>query len=395
MLVHRAIYKHLSEACPDMHAARLHAVMDVAKSLEKSQSLTLTSMGRHIDSSSSIKHKVKKVDRLESNTHLHKELNSLYEGLSDYVFTYVSQVKDVPVVIDLCYMKDDKNIQMLSAELATRGRTLPLYREVFEKGELTKRAAIFISELAKLIPEDREVICIMDAGFQEDWLKAIESKNWFWLVRSRRPSSIKFSGDENWTKIKDFIPIIGTRTKEYKDVLLYRNYSRCCRLVTIHKKALRKRKKTTKYNKNRLTGSGKYLEAAQEPWILATNLPIQYKAAQIVKLYSKRMQIEESFRDLKSHQFGLSGRNIRTTNVHRWGVKMLLAAIVQIVFWAVGIVAHSQGLQKIFQTNTVKDKKVFSNFTLGKLIIEFDKLHEIKIGYHQFLDVIRKELVNA
>jgi hypothetical protein len=395
MFIHSALYKHLSEVCPDVHAARLHAVIDVAKSLEKSQSLALTSMGRHIDSTSSIKHRVKKVDRLESNVQLYKELHYLYQGLSEYVFTYISQTKDVPIVIDLCYMKDDKDIQMLSAELATRGRTLPLYREIFGKGELTKRASSFITALAKLIPEDREVICIMDAGFHEDWFKAIESTHWFWLVRSRKPSSIKFSGDEEWTKIKDFIPTIGARTKEYEDVLLYRNYSRSCRLVTTHKKSDRKRTKTTNYKKNRLTGSGKYLEAAREPWILATNLPSKYKATQIVTLYSKRMQIEESFRDLKSHQFGLSGRNVRTTSVHRWGVKMLLAAIVQIVFWAVGIVAHSQGLQKIFQANTVKDRKVFSNFTLGKLIIEFDKLHEIKVGFHQFLEIIQKELTNA
>lgn len=28
---------------------------------------------------------------------------------------------------------------------------------------------------------------------------------------------------------------------------------------------------------------------------------------------------------------------------------MLLAAIVQMVFWIIGIIAHSQGMQKIFQ----------------------------------------------
>ncbi len=48
--------------------------------------------------------------------------------------------------------------------------------------------------------------------------------------------------------------------------------------------------------------------------------------------YSKRMQIEQSFRDIKSHQFGLSARYASTKSIYRWGVKMLLAAIVQTMF---------------------------------------------------------------
>ena len=107
------------------------------------------------------------------------------------------------------------------------------------------------------------------------------------------------------------------------------------------------------------------------------------------------MQIEESFRDMKSHQFGLSGRDIRTTNIDRWGVKMLLAAIVQIVYWVVGVIGHQQGMQKYFQVNTVKDKKIFSNFTLGQLIIEHDQLDKLKIDYDNLPGLIEMELADV
>ena len=45
---------------------------------------------------------------------------------------------------------------------------------------------------------------------------------------------------------------------------------------------------------------------AREPWLLATSLPVTTKLAkQVVRLYRLRMSIEEGFRDMKSHQFGL------------------------------------------------------------------------------------------
>ena len=74
---------------------------------------------------------------------------------------------------------------------------------------------------------------------------------------------------------------------------------------------------------------------------------------------------------------------------------MLLAAIVQIVYWVIGIIEHQQGMQKYFQVNTVKDKKVFLFFTLGQLIIEHDKLGDLKINYRNLPTIIQIELANA
>src|ERR1700722_14414783 len=96
---------------------------------------------------------------------------------------------------------------------------------------------------------------------------------------------------------------------------------------------------------------------------------------------------------LKSHQFGLSGRYIRITCSHRWGVKMLLAAIAQITCWVIGVIGHSQGMQKRFQSNTVKDRKVFSYFTLGQLIINHNELDRLNYDENKLYDVIQAELV--
>ncbi len=106
------------------------------------------------------------------------------------------------------------------------------------------------------------------------------------------------------------------------------------------------------------------------------------------------MQIEESFRAMKSHQFGLSARYVRTLDINRWAVLMLLAAIVLISYWVIGVIGHSQGMQKLFQAN-ISSKREFSYFTLGKLIIEHDKLGDISPLNHVLQTVIAQELTRV
>jgi hypothetical protein len=393
MFSEKLLFNALVEGCPFIHSNRINAVLDVSMALRDSQNLSLSQIGRSLKGPSAVKHKIKKVDRLEGNEKLHHELSDLYRALSNYVFTYLSQDPNLPIVIDVCFMKDDRAIQMLSAEVTSKGRTLPLYRKLFREGELKDQTQSFLKELSYCIPKDRQVIIIMDAGFHCEWFKIIESLGWFWLCRVRQGKSLQLSHSDSWLSIKEFIPLVKEKTTNYEQVLLTREHEYICRLVTTKRAPKGRVLKDSRGNTKGKGASGRYKSGAKEPWILATNLPnVEYKSTEIVNLYSKRMQIEESFRDLKSHQFGLCGRYIRTLCIHRWGVKMLLAAIVQITYWVIGVIGHSQGMQRIFQANTVKDKKVFSYFTLGKLIIEYSRINELIFDESMLANVIQTEL---
>jgi hypothetical protein len=63
--------------------------------------------------------------------------------------------------------------------------------------------------------------------------------------------------------------------------------------------------------------------------------------------------------------------------------------------WVIGVVGYSKGMQRIFQTNTVKDKKIYSYCTLGKFIIEFNYLHAIKPLVEPLASIIKTELCHA
>ncbi|QUJ68531.1 transposase [Photobacterium sp. GJ3] len=80
--------------------------------------------------------------------------------------------------------------------------------------------------------------------------------------------------------------------------------------------------------------SASYSRSAKEAWVLATNLPASdIKPVQLVKLYRKSMQIEETFRDLKSPLYGLGLRQSRTRCPKRCDIMLLIAQLLQLVLW--------------------------------------------------------------
>lgn len=380
----------LTEECSSIHNNRLNAVLDVAEGLRQSQNLSIAAIGRKLSGEARVKHKIKKVDRCLGNKHLHKELHTLYGGLSHFIFEHIRHLKENSIVIDLCYLKDDRMVQMLSAQLCTKGMTLPLYQEVFSEGELKGRTESFLTKLRDLIPEDKKVIIIMDAGFHVEWFKVIESYGWNWVCRIRQGKDINING--KWISVRDYIPTIGGMTKDQGMVLLTERHKYSCRLVTTRKAPKGRKQRISRNRTSNKIASGSYSEAAKEPWILATNLSNEtYRASEIVTFYAKRMQIEEGFRAIKSHQFGLSARYVRTLDVNRWAVLMFLSSIILITYWVIGVIGHHNGMQKIFQVNTSNERQ-FSYFTLGKLLIEHQKLHEIPQSNQHLSFVIMQEL---
>ncbi|HDY8062819.1 TPA: IS4 family transposase, partial [Vibrio vulnificus] len=108
----------------------------------------------------------------------------------------------------------------------------------------------------------------------------------------------------------------------------------------------------------------------KEPWVLATNLPTAARTPkQLVRLYAKRMQIEETFRDLKSPAYGLGLRQSRTSCPKRFDIILLIALMLQLMFWLVGIHAQQQGWDRHFQANTVRNRNVLSTVRLGMEVL--------------------------
>jgi len=82
------------------------------------------------------------------------------------------------------------------------------------------------------------------------------------------------------------------------------------------------------------------------------------------------MQIEESFRDLKSTRFGLSMELYRTYQVERLHVLLLIAHFALIVAWLMGKSTELTEQHWQYQANTVRTRKVLATIFIGLKMID-------------------------
>ena len=112
-----------------------------------------------------------------------------------------------------------------------------------------------------------------------------------------------------------------------------------------------------------------YGNLAKEPWLLATS-DSELTSQKTVDLYSKRMQIEQNFRDDKSVRYGFSWRFSKSSGVNRMEVLCLIAAVASIALWFIGFEAERRSWHRKFQANTIKNRRVLSFLTLAKQVIK-------------------------
>ena len=110
----------------------------------------------------------------------------------------------------------------------------------------------------------------------------------------------------------------------------------------------------------------------------------------MIQLYSKRTQIENSFRDTKNQRVGFSLNDTGTRQIEWLNISLLIIFIASIGLWLIGQCAKDKNLQYQFQANTVKHREVLSNIYLGWQILYsmFNLLssREIKQTLHNFMN---------
>nr|BAL43367.1 IS10 transposes [Photobacterium damselae subsp. damselae] len=202
------------------------------------------------------------------------------------------------------------------------------------------------------------------------WYKSVEKLGWYWLSRVRGKVQYADLGAENWQPISNLHGTSSSRTKTLGYKRLTKSNPISCQ-IALYKSRPKGRKNQRSTRTNCHHPSPKiYSASTKEPWVLATNLPVETRTPkQLVKIYSKRMQIEETFRDLKSQAYGLGLRHSRTSSPERFDIMLLIALMLQLTFWLVGVHSQKQGWDKHFQANTVRNRNVLSTVRLGMEVL--------------------------
>jgi hypothetical protein len=105
--------------------------------------------------------------------------------------------------------------------------------------------------------------------------------------------------------------------------------------------------------------------------LLAVSPKLAHLSAQaIVAVYRQRMQIEESFRDLKSARFGLGFTYNRSTQKVRLAVLLLIACLASFVLRLIGEVGKARQMEFTFQSNTRRSRPVLSVISLALQLVQ-------------------------
>lgn len=353
-----------------IHRHRANILFNASWSLTQEAHLTLTSLGRHMDTKAYAKHKIKAVDRLLGNSHLLKECEQVYKELLSPVLEVLPTLF-INVDWSGCCTNE---AYVLRAALQYDGRGIPLYNQVFPQSQLGSASAHqqFLTHLKKVLPLNSHVVIITDAGFATPWFASVKKMGWDFVSRVNCQMSAKFDegDDDSWASLHEFFgkatqtpKLIGTGEVGKKSSTPVEGS------VYIYKQLKKNRKDKSHFPQD----NAQYSRSHNLPWVIVTSLcPTQYHARQIINIYKKRMQIEQNFRDDKNCRYGLAWRLSLTISLTRLTILLLIATIATFFLWWIGLTAQQQGLHLRFQANTIKHRRVLSFIYLGREVCRED-----------------------
>jgi hypothetical protein len=390
MKVRTIIQKKLPLITSTMHAKRRNALATCVYSLLSGSMATVTNIGRGVDSYAFEKHRIKQADRLLSNSNLYQERHSIYQAL----ITQTVGVNKQPIILlDWSDLDTCKRHFLLRASLASHGRGLCLYEEVYpvEQKEKPTTHMAFLKKLKQLLPDDCRPIIVSDAGFKNPWFKSVLAIGWDFVGRVRKPCFYSTDG-EQWQCITELYKQATGTAKSLSGKIAKRN-PLACELVLIKQKSKGRVSLNASGEKKQSSHSKKHSQSAEDPWLIATSLVhTKTLAKRIVKIYRMRMQIEEGFRDMKSHRFGRGFEYNKTKDIKRLTILILLTTIAHWLLMILGMVATLENTHRRYQANSIKTYSVLSLVFIGYRVV-VDKGFKVKIK--RFSQAINKLKMTA
>lgn len=287
-----------------------------------------------------VKHGIKQVDRFLSNNKL--PMNDLFQHL---VPVLVGRRPRILVSMDWTEFDADDH-STISLSLITRGkRTIPLLWLTVKKSELKGRQrsweAVALMSLYVAVPKGIEVIIVADRGFGDVQLyDLLRSLNFHFVIRYRQRIYVKYEGQRRPSST--LVPRRG-QVRIIRQTRLTRDEAGPFSVVLCKAAGMK------------------------EPWCLATSLE-SLTGRQVVQIYSRRFQCEETFRDLKDPRYGYGLRLTRIGDGARRDRCILAFTLVYVIQTLFGVSSESIGIDKTLRANTVK-RRTHSLFRQGRSLL--------------------------
>ncbi|CAC9509185.1 hypothetical protein [uncultured Gammaproteobacteria bacterium] len=368
MSIIKTLHTLIKQSLPDIHAARLNALMAAVESGLTGASVSITSLGRAVSGSAFIKHKIKRIDRLAGNRHLKSERTALYGIMTQFL------LKSLPlplIIVDWSPLTDDQSQQLLRASLPVGGRSITLYEEVHPDSKLGNRRVQhqFLAHLQKLLPQHVIPIIVADSGFRTPFFREVGRLGWHWLGRIRNRDFISLSSTPcEWFSAKLLYAKATRKAKLLGTANWVRSNPLLGELVTFYRPAKGRKHFTTQKKTAKSKQSRQQAKREKEPWLLVVSPSLQaYSAVRVVNYYRARMQIEEGFRDTKSFHYGLGLARESRIEAERRANLLLIAALIIFALWLVGLSIKGSAIERQIRVNSSSKYSPYSVIFLGKI----------------------------
>ena len=287
------------------------------------------------------KHGIKQVDRFMSNSKIKPVV--VREGL---VRAVLGNRKAVSMTMDWTdFDADDQTVLAISLVLR-HGRAIPLVwlnaKKSTLKGRRCGHERTAVQMLREALPKGVHVTLMADRGFGDTNLfdHLVEIPGFDFIVRFRKNYKITADGFRGSAKAATHR---NGRIRVFENALLTGN-KRGPYTVVLYK--ARKMK---------------------DSWCLATNIHTA-DGRDIVDMYSRRFECEESFRDLKDWRFGLALKHTKIRNGQRRDKLLFVFAIAAFILTLVGHTAEQLGFDRLLRANTC-NRRTHSLFRQGREIM--------------------------
>lgn len=370
------IETNIAPSCQSIHKARFSALSAGVAAALAGKCVSVTALGRRSPRAVSEKASIKQMDRLVGNDQLVVETPTVYRAMARWI---VAEQREVLIVVDWSPVSVDGKFHVLRASVPAGGRGKTLYQEVHPQAKYANREVQmnFLRQLAKVLPEGVHAVVVTDAGFKNPWFRAVEALGWDWVGRIRGTVQLSRQNQATWVSAKLLGHLLESDEVTYMGrFVLSRNAPLPCSVHGLRKPPKGRVDRNRKGLRAQSSSSRKCADGQREPWLLATSLAGGAAITeQVIGLYTKRMQIEESFRDTKNEYFGLGLSRARSRTAERFTVLLLINALALFVAWLQGKVAELRQLHRSYQANTVANRRVLSFVFLGLRVLSREPLN--------------------
>jgi len=294
----------------------------------------VASLGRAIDSKTSFKHAIKRVDRFLGNDNV-----VVLDWCKALFATVIGPRKAVKIAIDWTKIGP---WPVLVASVVIRRRGIPVYWATCDWRRLKRSQNAFedsfLMMLRDIVPRDVDAVLLFDRGFRRvSLVRHLKRLGFHFVIRSCSDVHVTTSAGDK-IALRNLSLSSGI-IRDYGHVMATTDKPEDVRLVAV------------------------FDRRQKEPWLLFSDLDLPPN--DIVALYARRFTIEECFRDSKNTRYGWClGQYKLKDKPERLDRLFLVVVATYFLVSIIGIHVEHKGLQAGFKANTSK-QKTHSIFLLG------------------------------